>query len=261
MRQARSASEASSEPATRVVEWRAPPPELSLAAGVGHVWRADLGLEAAQMRRLERNLSADERARATRFRFARDREHFIAARGLLREIAALYLDAPAWRLRFGYGAHGKPFLLEAEHDDLRFNMSHSFDTVLVAVANRREVGVDIEHVRADIAVEEIAETVFSEPEKRTLSRFDGEAKRMAFLRFWTRKEAYTKADGRGVSLPLRHIDVSVPGDRVAVLDEPTGRWQACSLWTLQTLAVGPDHVAALAAEGLDWQLSCWQWPG
>jgi 4'-phosphopantetheinyl transferase len=246
----------SSESATRSVE-SSTPPEPTLRNGAVHAWRADLNLEPARLSRLGRNLSADEQARAARFHFARDRERFVAARGLLREILALYLNTAAKRLRFRYGAHGKPTL--AEYGDLRFNLSHSHDTMLVAVAHKREVGVDIEHAGADIAVEEIAETVFSTPEVQVLNRLDGEAKRAAFLRFWTRKEAYIKADGRGVSLPLKHVDVSVPADRVAVLDESTGKWYACLRWMLRTLTVGPEHVAALAAEGQEWQLACWQW--
>jgi 4'-phosphopantetheinyl transferase len=136
-------------------------------------------------------------------------------------------------------------------------MSYSRDVMLAAVAHEREVGVDIERVSTDIAVKEIAETALSAPERRALIRFEGEAKRMALLRFWTRKEAYIKADGRGMSLPLDHVDVSVPS-RVALLDEATGKWKVCVRWTLQTLAVGPDYAAALAAEGQDWQLVCWQ---
>jgi 4'-phosphopantetheinyl transferase len=206
---------------------------------------------------LELHLSADERARAARFRFTRDRERFVAARGLLREILSLYLDVEAQRLSFGYGTNGKPFL--AEHSALRFNVSHSFDTMLIAVAHEREVGVDIECARSSIAVEEIAETVFSASERQALSSLESEAKRMAFLRFWTRKEAYIKADGRGVSLPLEHIDVSAPTDRVSALDEATGEWRMLTDWTLRTLAAGPDHPASLAVEDQGWELACWQW--
>jgi 4'-phosphopantetheinyl transferase len=219
-------------------------------------------LEAAYLRRLEQNLSADERERASRFRFARDRDRFIGARGLLREILALYLNASPRRLSFGYGAHGKPFLAGEEHSTIRFNVSHSFDAMLLAVAHMREVGVDVEGVRNNgVAMEEIAETVLSEPEKRALARFGGEDERTTFLRFWTRKEAYIKADGRGVSLPLERIDVSAPEGRVAVLDEATGEWRTCPRWELRTLAPDPGYVAALAAESQDWRLALWQWSG
>lgn len=249
----------SSEATAPAIDWGAPPPEPALPVRTVHVWRADLEeLGASRLRRLEQHLSADEQVRATRFHFARDRERFVAARGLLREILALYLGMPARRLSFGYGANGKPFL--AEHGALRFNVSHSLDTVLVAVAHEREVGVDIEYLREGVTIE-IAGTVLSAPEKLALSRLDSEAKRMAFLQFWTRKEAYVKADGRGVSLPLKHIDVSVPTDHVAVLDEASGRWRICTNWTLRTLTAGPDHAAALAAEGQDWRLVRCQWSG
>jgi 4'-phosphopantetheinyl transferase len=217
-------------------------------------------LEAAYLRRLEQNLSADERERASRFRFARDRDRFIGARGLLREILALYLNASPERLSFGYGAHGKPFLA-GEHSTLRFNVSHSFDTMLLALAHVREVGVDVESVRNNVvAIEEIGETVLSEPEKQALARrFRGEDRRTTFLRFWTLKEAFIKADGRGVSLPLERIDVSAPEGRVAVLNEATGEWRTCSRWELRTLALVPGYVAALAAEGQDWRLALWHW--
>ncbi len=254
------ASEISSEPTTtRALEWCTPPPELSLPAHAVHVWRADLGLEAAYWRRLEQNLSADERERASRFRFARDRDRFIGARGLLREILALYLNASPGRLSFGYSAHGKPFLA-GEHSTFRFNVSHSFDAMLLAIAHMREVGVDIEGVRNNVVdIVEIGETVLSEPEKQALARFGSEDKRTNFLRIWTLKEAYIKADGRGVSSPLERIDVSSPEGRVAALDEATGEWRTCPRWELRTLAPVPGYVAALAAEGQDWSLALWHW--
>jgi 4'-phosphopantetheinyl transferase len=233
---------------------------LSLPAHAVHVWLADLGLEAACLRCLERNLSADERLRASRFRFARDRDRFVGARGLLREILASYLNASPGRLSFGYGAHGKPFLA-GEHSTLRFNVSHSFDAMLLAIAHSREVG-DVEGVRnIGHAIDEIGDTVLSEPEKQALARFDSEDKRTNFLRFWTLKEAYIKADGRGVSLPLKRIDVSTPEGRIAVLDEATDEWQTCPRWRLRTLAPVPGYAAALAAEGQDWRLALWYWSG
>jgi 4'-phosphopantetheinyl transferase len=256
----KSTSNPSSEPTTRrALEWCTPPPELSLPARTVHVWRTDLDLEATYLRRLERNLSADERVRASRFRFARDRDRFIGARGLLREILAPYLNVSPGRMSFGYGAHGKPFLA-GKHSTLRFNVSHSRDEMLLAVAHMREVGVDVEGARnVGLAMDELADTVLSEPEKQALTRFCGEDRHTTFLRFWTLKEAFIKADGRGVSLPLERIDVSAPEGRVAVLNEATGEWRTCSRWELRTLALVPGYVAALAAEGQDWRLALWHW--
>ena len=244
---------------SRALDWRTPPPELSLPPHTVHVWRADLGLEAASLRRLDQSLSADERKRASRFRFARDRARFVGARGLLREILARYLNATPGRLSFGYGAQGKPFL--AGQSTLRFNVSHSFDAMLLAVAHTREVGVDVEGVRnSGLATEEIYSMVLSDPEKQTLARFSGEDKRATFLRFWTLKEAYIKAEGRGVSLPLERIDVSAPEGGLAVLDQATGEWRKCPRWELRTLAPVPGYVAALAVEGQGgWRLALWRW--
>ena len=259
-RKVKSTSEVSSEATTtRAPEWCTPPPELSLPAHAVHVWRADLN--SAHLLRLEQSLSADERKRASRFRFARDRDRFVGARGLLREILALYLSASPRRLRFGYSARGKPYLAGEEHSALRFNVSHSSDTMLIAIAHMREVGVDVEsvHTNDGSAMEEVHEMVLSEPEKQALARFSGEDKRTTFLRFWTLKEAYIKADGRGVSLPLDRLDVSAPEGRVAALDEATGEWRTCPRWELRTLAAVPGYVAALAAEGQGWRLALWQW--
>jgi len=162
-------------------------------------------------------------------------------------------------MSFGYGAHGKPFLA-GKHSTLRFSVSHSRDEMLLAIAHMREVGVDVEGVRnIGLAIDELGDTVLSEPEKQALAGLGDEDKRMNFLRFWTRKEAYIKADGRGVSLPLERIDVSASEGRAAVLDESTGEWRTCTRWELRTLAAGPDYVAALAVEGQDWSLARWRW--
>ena len=236
-------------------------PNLILPAKAVHVWRVTLDSKATRLRRLEQHLSADERARAARFYFEGDRRYFIAARGLFREIVSLYLNTVPHQLSFAYGAHGKPFLAQEGYSNLRLNVSHSSGTALVAVTQGREVGVDIEHISQDVPVEKLAETVFSVPEKHSLTHLDGKTRRKAFFRLWTRKEAYIKADGRGVSLPLERIDVSSSEDRVATLDEAAGTWRTCERWMLQTFGAGQDHAAALAAEGQDWHLVCRQWPG
>ena len=235
--------------------------ELALPADAVHVWRVTLDANATRLGRLEHHLSADERVRAARFRFDRDRSYFIAAKGLLREILSLYLNTLPNQLSFRYGAHGKPHLVREGYSDLRLNVSHSSGTALFAVTQGREVGVDIEHISPDVPVEKLAETVFSVPEKHSLTHLDDKTKRMAFFRLWTRKEAYMKADGRGVSLPLERIDVSSSDDRVTTLDERTGTWRTCERWMLRTFGAGQDHAAALAAEGQDWHLVWRQWPG
>src|ERR1043166_6848263 len=126
--------------------WTAPPPSLSLETGEIHVWRIVLEQPEIVLKRLRSTLQPDEIDRANRFHFEKHRRHFEAGRGLLRELLARYLETEPGALRFTYGAYGKPAL-----EGLRFNMSHSHEVALLAVAREAELGVDVEHIRADFA--------------------------------------------------------------------------------------------------------------
>jgi 4'-phosphopantetheinyl transferase len=207
------------------------------------------------------NLAADEQARAERFYFERDREHFIAARGVLRTILGCYLNRVPECLSFCYSSHGKPALAgEPGGDAICFNVSHSHGVALYAVTRGREVGIDLERIRFDVAVAEIAERFFSRREVAMLRALPTEVQHQAFFRCWTRKEAYIKARGEGLSLPLDQFDVSLaPGEPAAVLGTQRDPSEA-SRWSLQELTPAPDYVAALAVEGHGWHLTCWQWP-
>ena len=162
---------------------------------------------------------ADERARADRFYFARDREHFIVARGVLREILGCYLKRVPKSLCFCYGSHGKPALAgEFDGEAIRFNVSHSHGVALYAISRGRAVGIDLERIRFDLPVAEIAERFFSKREDAMLRSLPTDVQHQAFFRCWTRKEAYIKARGEGLSLPLDQFDVSLaPGEPAAVL--------------------------------------------
>jgi 4'-phosphopantetheinyl transferase len=183
----------------------------------------------------------------------------VAARTLLRQILAEYVDASPERLRFGYGAQGKPFLLDAP--DLHFNLSHTADLLVVAVARGRPVGVDVEAVATDAVIDLVAPVVLSPPELAMCRRLSGQTRREAFARIWTRKEAYIKADGRGLSFPLMHIDVATSEHRVRLRDDARDAWTACSRWTLQPVEVAPGYAATVAAEGSDWRSACSDWDG
>lgn len=244
----------------RVSPWCPPPPTITLASDEVHVWRANLTLSASRLESLEQTLSTDERERARRFYFQRDREHFIVARASLRAILGCYLDLKPDELRFCYGPHGKPALSsESLGGDLRFNLSHSGGLALYAVTRGREIGVDIERVRPELADGKIAERFFSPREVAALRALHPHLQLQAFFNCWTRKEAYIKATGDGLSLPLDQFDVSVvPGERAALLNT-THNLGESSRWLLRQLLPGADYIAALAVEGLDWRLQCWQW--
>ena len=244
-----------------VPPWRAPPETLVLGCDEVHVWRATLDQTPSQIQSFRHNLAADEQARAERFHFERDREHFIVARGVLRAILGRYLNRAPEGLSFCYGSHGKPALAgESGGDAIRFNVSHSHGVALYAVTRGREVGIDLERIRFDLAVAEIAERFFSRREAAMLRTLPTEAQRQAFFRCWTRKEAYIKARGEGLSLPLDQFDVSLaPGEPEAILGTQPDPSEA-SRWSLQELTPAPGYVAALAVEGHGWRLACWQWP-
>jgi 4'-phosphopantetheinyl transferase len=216
---------------------------------------------AAQVEALAQTLAADERARAQRFWAARDRAHYIVARGLLRAILARYLDEQPDRLRFCYSPYGKPALAEEQAADaLRFNVSHAHGMALYALTRGREIGIDLERIRADMRGEDIAARFFAPQEVGLLQALPAHRRHEAFFMLWTRKEAYVKARGDGLSLDLTRFDVSRAIVEPAVRVASDAERHDLRRWSLHDLAPGPDYVAALAVEGHGWQLRCWQWP-
>lgn len=250
------------EAATKVSlsSWSDPQETRMLGNDEVHVWRAALNEKGSRVKRLQKTLAADERARAERFYFQKDRDHFIVARGLLRTILGRYLKIEPSQLRFRYTSHGKPFLArETGGNTLRFNVSYSHGLALYAITRSRELGVDVEFTRPEPVDEQIAERFFSPREVAALRALPTNMQQEAFFNCWTRKEAYIKARGEGLSLRLDQFDVSLaPGEPPALL-YTNGDPQEVSRWSLQNLTPGPGYAAALIVEGDDWRLKCWHW--
>jgi 4'-phosphopantetheinyl transferase len=241
--------------------WRLPPPTLQLDRDEVHIWRAFLDLPATTIRQLSGALSPDEQDRGNRFHFERDRLRFIAARGLLRTILSRYL-APTGpdQLRFSYGAYGKPTLIQSAGDkSLHFSVSHSNGLALYGITYDREIGIDLEYLRSDMATETIAERFFASSEVAALRALSNEFQTEAFFNCWTRKEAYIKARGEGLSFPLHQFEVSLVPGEPAVLVRTQGDEGEASRWSMQALSPGPGYVAAVTVQGHDWQLKTWQW--
>jgi 4'-phosphopantetheinyl transferase len=241
--------------------WLPPPADLKLSRDDVHVWRASLNLPASRVQSLQHTLAADELSRVERFHFQIDRQHFIVARGLLRAILSRYLDMEPGQLRFRYSPYGKPALATTlGQDTLSFNVSHSHGLALYAVTRGREIGVDLEGIRTGLDCEQIAARFFSPRENAVLRALPAELKPEAFFKCWTRKEAYIKARGGGLTLPLDQFDVSLAPGEPAMLLNTRGDLQEAARWSLRTLTPGPGYVAALAMEGHGWRFKCWQWP-
>ena len=245
---------------SRQIIWQSATQRNALTDAAVDVWRASLNQESSTTRALFLTLTPDERERASRFHFQKDREHFIVARGVLRDILGRYLDTSPARIRFSYNQYGKPALAQDDGADaLRFNISHAHEVALYGFTRGRDIGLDIEFVREDFASLEIAERFFSTDEVSMLRTLPASEQTVAFFNCWTRKEAFIKALGEGLSHPLDRFSVSfVPGEPAALLSTADAPQEA-SRWSLVELAPGAGYVAALAVEGHATEISLWDW--
>lgn len=223
-------------------------PRFTLLPGEVHVWHTRLESEDTA-RRLEPLLSPDEIQRANRFRFAEHRRRFVIARGCLRKLVSAYLQSDAKEVVFAYSGEGKPRVDVQNQTDLRFNLSHSGEIAAFAFASGRNLGIDIELMRRDVDVDEIPKRFFSCAEQDVLKTLQGEDKFQGFFNCWTRKEAYVKAVGSGLSLPLRDFDVSLrPRDEpklLATRPDPS----LASRWSMASLDFGTEYAGAVIVEG------------
>lgn len=223
---------------------RTPRTDLMSEIAVDVFW-IDTDAAASEVERLHPMLSGDERHRAARYHLERDRRRYIVRHGTLRERLSVRLDCPPWEIRFCINGYGKPSVADT---DLRFNLSHSHGIALYVVARGLEVGCDIEWRNPDLACEPVAERFFSTLERRELQSLDPAQRIEGFFNCWTRKEAYVKALGCGLSLSLGSFDVSLAPSRPAAL------LNGCAGWSLKSLEPVPGYQAAVVAEGADWRL-------
>jgi 4'-phosphopantetheinyl transferase len=230
---------------------------IELTTGAIHVWFASLEQPAARFQGL---LSIEERMRAERFRFDDSRRRFIIRRGMLRALLGRYLGAEPSRLQFWEGKNGKPALAEESGGGkIRFNSSHSEERAVYAFTRDCEVGVDIEHVRDIPDMEQIAERFFSAREKAAFRELPESEQKEAFFHCWTRKEAFIKAVGDGLSWSLDQFDVSpVPGEPVRNLTVKEESING-SQWFVYDLEIDRGYQAALATEGQSFEPVCFNW--
>ena len=226
---------------------------LTLADKELHVWRASLDLPPAQLQRLAKTLSANENERAGRFLIAQACERFVAARGTLRQLLGMYLGIPPEKIEFHYGPQGKPSLSATHNSKVSFSVSHSQTMGLFAFAEGREVGVDIEEVKEDFKGMQIASHFFSGEEIAGLAKLPPDQADKAFFECWTGKEAYVKARGEGLSLPLRDFGIGFVNGKQVLRDE-VGR-----AWSCYGLKPAPGFAGAVVATGEGWSLRYYDW--
>lgn len=236
-------------------KWLPAPAPLTIPADGVHIWRASLRVSPGVLEHLSAHLDESERTRASRFIFEGDRDHFIAARGILRDLLARYVGCSPGELRFAQGPRGKPSLERTGSTrPVSFNVSHSHGMAAYAFARDRELGIDIELIRQDFGGQEIAERYFSPSEVAELASLPPEARADAFFLAWTRKEAYIKAVGEGLAIPLKSFSVSLtPGKPPELRSEDAARWE------LDSFEPAHDYAGALVAEGKQLSVTYWDW--
>jgi len=225
-----------------------------------HVWCISLIATLPRYEELFTILSNDERERANRYRFDKDRHRFVACRGRMRMILASYLNVSAGELRFEYSGYGKPSLAGPwASSRVQFNVSNSGDIGLLAVSCGREVGVDVEHIRPLSDLWGFAKRYFAESEREILQNSDEHQLLLRFFECWTRKEAILKATGNGLQISPESFAVTF-GNRPPTLVASTDPRVNCDdSWWLHSMQPTSEYVAALAVPSGPSTISNWQW--
>jgi 4'-phosphopantetheinyl transferase len=239
--------------------WQQAPEHPLLVPQDVHVWRAFFDAWQPSVPLLTSVLQADERERASRFYFEKDRLASIISRGLLRILLGRYCALDPQKLVFSYNEYGKPVLVQDKQPvPLYFNLAHSHNTVVYAFTFINSVGIDVEYMRSNIEYEQLAQHYFSPMEITQLQAVPDTQKSQAFYAGWTRKEAYIKARGKGLSIALDSFDVTlqpdIPAKLVACREEP----QAVPRWSLYALPAEDQYASALALKGQCEQLHYFQ---
>jgi len=226
-----------------------------------HVWLVRVDRAADDLARWEAVLSSDELERAARFRLELHRRRFLVARGVLRTLLAGYVGRAAEALSFRYAEQGKPYLPPEVSGGLHFNLSHSGQVLMLAIGWGREVGVDVEHTEREVGWQRVARRFFAPVEYAALEALPPPLRRTGFFNCWTRKEAYLKARGRGLSVGLSSFAVSLdpqqPAELIWTAQEPSAPGE----WRLEALEPAMGYTGAVCAQGQKWRTRCLDWAG
>jgi 4'-phosphopantetheinyl transferase len=230
---------------------------LALLATEICIWQASLAVTSSELHQFALTLSADEQKRADRFRFPRDAHRFIVGRGILRALLGRYLQISPEQLQFCYGDHGKPALVSDLADGLTFNISHSEELMLCAIARGCHVGIDLEYLRPVNNLEELTQRFFSPQEHAAIHALPEASRLRSFFQHWTCKEALLKASGDGL-MDLSAIALHIHSD-IAQLVSWNNAVRPVHSWSVQLFTPAPNCVAAIAADSRERSLSLRQW--
>lgn len=225
---------------------------LSLPADEIHLWFCrpqELQLDQAYLQLLQATLDAGELQRMRRFKFERHRRQFCVSHALTRWVLSRYADLRPEQWQFDKNEHGKPFIANPASRDLQFSLSHTDGLQLLAVRRALPVGADVESRNKRVEGPNIAERFFSPTEVAELQSFPDGQQKQVFFDYWTLKESYIKACGKGLAIPLRHFSYSIAKDAIGINFAPE-RDDEPDDWQFWLLAAGVDHTCALAVGGV-----------
>jgi 4'-phosphopantetheinyl transferase len=223
-----------------------------------HIWYTELTVPRNGADALLDLLSADERARTSRFQLSGPRSQFLMSRAFLRLALGRYLQVGPREIEFRTTAHGKPEL--AINSDIRFNLSHCVGAAILAITRDRQVGVDVERIREDVDVKALADRFFSRQESEWLRSLPASDRIPSFFSCWTAKEAYIKARGEGLSLSLSSFGIMPRSDSSKLQLEVDNNPEESRRWSMWQLELGPGLHGALAVEGVNCCVSLGKWP-
>jgi 4'-phosphopantetheinyl transferase len=232
-------------------QWNSPPVDYRIDRNTVHVWRAYFQPTLVSDREFLECISKIEIERAQRFIRQSDRDRYIFSHGLLRSLLGAYVDCAPQQFVFETKQHRKPFLISPDcSNDIRFNLSHSEDMVLIAVTRGAEVGIDVECVRRIPDALQIVNATFSVDEREFLNSLPPRDFEEGFFTCWTSKEAFLKGIGKGLSYPLDEFSINFPSGESECLVNVHGDLGNTYCWKVIKLSPGPGYSGALAIEEL-----------
>jgi 4'-phosphopantetheinyl transferase len=250
-------------------KWLHPPEQVSLEINELHLWRIMLPIQNDVDVILKQYLSVEETDRLNKFHFKKDKDCFVASRGALKDILARYINRLPSQLNIRYAQYGKPFL---NNSNIHFNVSHSNQYILIAIAKHIPLGIDIEYCNQDLDFLTLAKNICSEIEYAKLSKLPIHERCLAFYRCWTRKEAFIKALGKGLYFPLNQVEVTfLPFEEPKLLNvyDPLEKdYLNRHTWQMQELNLAEDYNVTLvmqlmqkrklhiSKQLMDWTICC-----
>ena len=225
--------------------WKTPPSILKIDDSKIDIWSVSIEQHVNKLPDYWELLSSFEKEKANRFRFEKDKNCYVIARGLLRILLSRYLNLKSQKINFRYAEKGKPYLQHPSN--IKFNLSHSKNCIVLAFTKNIEIGIDVEYTKNNLEILQVADSFFSKQEIKELKSLQPIYRLSAFYNCWTRKEAFIKATGDGLSFPLNQFTVSLESSKSAEIKEILWDNKEKDLWSLETFTPQKDYIGAVAS--------------